>query len=270
MTDEKQWKLVGSLLQDSHPRSHTHCSGAALSLAQHGQCDELISLLRQTPDISPSELTLIIKCLISGDDKAASQASKAAFVRSVSSNADSELKKVEKSKKQVEDGTKSIVSACLAAAAVNGFSAKQVSCHPLLALHPDAGLLLTAAKRLHSQQLVFLLRYLLQWLQNVTELDVIAGGMPQGRAGVLVPSLNSLLIWLSAVVDAGNMRLSSSDTGISVLRSLLREVKLQVSCVKGLESLSGLLEQLQRSSTRRHASGVMVAASGYTVECLNI
>ncbi len=217
--------------------------------------------------MSPSELTSMIKCLILGKDGAAS----AAFAKSIATHADSELKKLEKSKSRAHESRRTIFPACLAAATINGFSTKQVACHPLLGLHPDGGLLLSAAKRLHSQQLVFLLRYLLQWLENVTTLDVMEGGVPHGIGGVRVPSLDTLLVWLAAIVDAGNLRLSSSDTALLALQSLLQEVKLQVACVKGLESLSGLLEQLGRSSTSLRRSGeIMAAPGGYTVECLDL
>ena len=272
-TDMKQWKLVSTLLAVSHPRSHAHCAGATLALAEHGQYADLFCLLRHAPDVSASELTATIKCLVSGTDKTANEKAKAAFSKSVAAHADSTLSKLEtlatkttqaKAKKSASNASghasnvaASIPAACLAAAAINGFSPKQVACHPLLALHPDGGLLLSAAKRLHSQQLVFLLRYLLQWLSNVTEMDVV----------------DTLLVWLSSVVDAGNMRLSSSDKGMSVLESLVEEVRLQVSCVKGLEHLSGLLEQLGRGArgpAGRKNSAAVVAAGGYTVECINL
>ena len=287
-TDMKQWKLVSTLLAVSHPRSHAHCAGATLALAEHGQYADLFSLLRHAPDVSASELTATIKCLVSGTDKTANEKAKAAFSKSVAAHADSTLSKLEtsatkttqaKAKKSASNASghasnvaASIPAACLAAAAINGFSPKQVACHPLLALHPDGGLLLSAAKRLHSQQLVFLLRYLLQWLSNVTEMDVVDGGVPDGM-DVVVPSLDTLLVWLSSVVDAGNMRLSSSDKGMSVLESLVEEVRLQVSCVKGLEHLSGLLEQLGRGARGpavRKNSAAVVAAGGYTVECINL
>jgi len=288
-TDMKQWKLVSPLLEVSHPRSHAHCAGATLALAEHGQYADLFSLLRYAPDVSASELTATIKCLVSGTDKTANEKANAAFSKSVAAHADSTLSKLEtsaakttqakaKAKKSASNASghasnvaASIPAACLAAATINGFSPKQVACHPLLALHPDGGLLLSAAKRLHSQQLVFLLRYLLQWLSNVTEMDVVDGGAPDGMY-VVVPSLDTLLVWLSSVVDAGNMRLSSSDRGMSVLESLVEEVRLQVSCVKGLEHLSGLLEQLGRGARGpgRKNSLAVSAAGGYTVECINL
>ncbi len=265
--DTKQWKLASTLLEHSHPRSHAHCAGASLALAQQGRPAELFALLLEAPDISPSELTSTIKCLISGKDGAASTA----FAKSIATHADSELKKLEKSKGRGPESRQAMFAACLAAAAINGFSTKQVACHPLLGLHPDGGLILSAAKRLHSQQLVFLLRYLLQWLKNLTAMDVMEGGVPHGTGGVRVPSLDTLVVWLAAIVDAGHLRLSSSDTAVSALQGLLQEVILQVSCVKGLENLSGLLEQLRRSPTgRRRSSGITAVPGGYTVECLDL
>lgn len=266
-SDTKQWNLVGTLLEHSHPRSHAHCAGAALALARQGRPAELFALLLEAPDISPSELMSTIKCLISGADGTASTA----FAKSVAAHADSELRKLEKSKRRAPESRQTIFPACLAAAATNGFSTKQVACHPLLALHPDGGLLLSAAKGLHARQLVFLLRYLLQWLKNVTAMDVMEGGVPHGTGGVCVPSLDTLLIWVSAIVDAANLRLSSSDTALSALQGLFHEVKLQVSCVKGLENLSGLLEQLGRTpSGRRRSSEIMAVPGGYTVECVDL
>ncbi len=238
-----------------------------MALAQQGRPAELFALLRAAPDISPSELTSTIKCLISGKDGAASTA----FAKSIATHADSELKQLEKSKRRPPESRQAVFSACLAAAAINGFSTRQVACHPLLGLHPDGGLILSAAKRLHSQQLVFLMRYLLQWLENLTTLDVMEGGVPQGTEGIRVPSLDTLLVWLAAIVDAGNLRLSSSDAALLALQGLVQEIKLQVSCVKGLENLSGLVEQLGRSpSGHRRSSGFMAAPGGYSVECLDL
>lgn len=256
------------LLEVSHPRSHAHCAGAALALAEHAQYAELFSLLRHAPDITPSELTATIKCLLEISKK--NEKAMMAFSDTVATAADKELSKFEKAKKSRNTNT-SMSSACLAAAAINGFSPRQVACHVLLALHPDTSLLLSATKRLHSQQLIFFLRYLLQWLNNVTEMDVVKGGVPDGMHHLLVPSLDTLLIWLSCVVDAGNMRLSSSDTGMSVLECLLEEVRLQMSCIKGLEHLSGLLEQLGHCNhSGRRRGPAEIATGGYIVECINL
>lgn len=264
--EAKQWDAITNWLRYSHPRSHTYCSGAVLSLAELGRFSELHCLLKYAPDVRPAELCATLKCLISESGKTFEKQMEG-FMHSIASSTETELQKMEKGNKSTSpvDRTK-LSNACLWVAASHGFTKRQATLHPVLALHPDSSLVFTSTKRLHSYQIAFLVRYLLQWLSNITEFDVVAGGVPNGAENLFaVPSLGTIITWLTAVLDAGNMRLSTNESGMSVLENLMREVKLQVSCIKGLENLVGILEQTAFAPSKTPA-----LQRPYTVESLSI
>lgn len=266
----EQWDSIGNLLRYSHPKSLSHCPGAAASLASSGQYVQLLRLLGEASDISPLELYHIIKTLVatSGPDHELQGKS---FMSSLASNADKMIKKAEKVKsshKQIELSSDVIIEAKLSAATINGFSQKQVVCHPLLALYPNPILITTAMKKLHSQYLIFLIQYLLQWLSNIIDLDVIQGGSLSTCEIAIVPSLDTVIKWLTAAVDAGNLRLSTTDKGVEVLESLSKELQLHVKCLQTLGELTGILQHLQKPRHKmRHRNNNTHGL--YSAECLS-
>eukprot|EP00889_Picochlorum_renovo_P003131 jgi/Picre1/30161/NNA_005530.t1 len=174
----KQWDSIGSLLHYSHPRSLSHCPGAALVLAENARYSDLFALLSQASDIRSSELCSVVKSLIGGAGPLIEK-SRESYMASLSSLAEEQLKALEKSSKKTPvdslDNNKLIEASCCAAA-VHGFSKRQVSCHPILTLYPNPILISMALKRMHSEYLIFLIRYLMQWVSNIIDLDVSQGG----------------------------------------------------------------------------------------------
>lgn len=263
----KQWDSIGSLLHYSHPRSLSHCPGAALVLAENARYSDLFALLSQASDIRSSELCSVVKSLIGGAGPLIEK-SRESYMASLSSLAEEQLKALEKSSKKTPvdslDNNKLIEASCCAAA-VHGFSKRQISCHPILTLYPNPILISMALKRMHSEYLIFLIRYLMQWVSNIIDLDVSQGGVIPNLSPV--PSLETVLIWLSATMDAGNMRLTNSEKGLEVLQKLMEEVSSQVSCLRMFENLAGVLSHVQHASPSKQRQNNM---PGYKIQCLSL
>ena len=262
----KQWDSIGSLLHYSHPRSLSHCPGAALALAENARYTDLFALLSQASDIRSTELCSVVKSLIGGSGSSV-ETCRDAYMGSLSSFAEERLNVLEKSSKknQVDDQENKILEASCCAAAVHGFSRRQVSCHPILTLYPNPILISMALKRMHSEYLIFLIRYLMQWVSNIIDLDVPQGGVIPNLSPV--PSLDTVLIWLSAAMDAGNMRLTNSERGLEVLQKLMEEVSTQVSCLRVFENLAGVLSHVQHALPSKQRQNSM---SGYKIQCLSL
>lgn len=262
----KQWDSIGSLLHYSHPRSLSHCPGAALVLAENARYSDLFALLSQASDIRSSELCSVVKSLISGAGSSVEK-SRESYLGSLSSLAEEQLKALEKGSKKapVEYEDKKLIEASCCAAAVHGFSKRQVSCHPMLTLYPNPILISMALKKMHSEYLIFLIRYLMQWVSNIIDLDVPKGGVIPNLSPV--PSLETVLIWLSAAMDAGNMRLTNSEKGLEVLQRLMEEVSSQVSCLRIFENLAGVLSHVQHASPSKQRQNSM---PGYKIQCLSL
>ncbi|KAI8103661.1 hypothetical protein M9435_004995 [Picochlorum sp. BPE23] len=263
----KQWDSIGSLLHYSHPRSLSHCPGAALVLAENARYSDLFALLSQASDIRSSELCSVVKSLIGGAGPLIEK-SRESYMASLSSLAEEQLKALEKSSKKAPidslDNNKLIEASCCAAA-VHGFSKRQISCHPILTLYPNPILISMALKRMHSEYLIFLIRYLMQWVSNIIDLDLSQGGVIPNLSPV--PSLETVLIWLSAAMDAGNMRLTNSEKGLEVLQKLMDEVSSQVSCLRMFENLAGVLSHVQHASPSKQRQNNM---PGYKIQCLSL
>ena len=105
----------------------------------------------------------------------------------------------------------------------------------------------------------------MQWVSNIIDLDVPQGGVIPNLSPV--PSLETVLIWLSAAMDAGNMRLTNSESGLEVLQKLMEEVSTQVSCLRVFENLAGVLSHVQHALPSKQRQNSM---SGYKIQCLSL
>ena len=263
--DAKQWNSVGSLLYYSHPRSLAHCPGVALELAEKHRYGDLFMLLKHGSDISAHELASVLRTLIICSGPGA-DIELERYHSQLSTYADQAIANLEKlTKKDNSDTDSAMQNASLAAATINGFSRNQVACHALMGLYPNPILLCTAMRSLHSHYLIYLIRYLLQWFKNLNELDVARGGT-LSDVGINVPPLNCVLAWLTAAVDAGNLRLASNESGVAILQGLLHDIQEQISSLKNLKTLGGILEQIHKlpAPVKRHGP------QGYTVQCLSL
>ena len=226
-----------------------HCPGAASSLSENARYIELFALLRHASDISSRELYAVIKSLISASGPDYEATSKV-LMSSLSSNADEQIRKAEgfkASNGEIQINSELVNAARMSAAPIHGFSRKQLVCHPLLALYPNPVLLCTAMKRLHSQSLLYLIHYLHRWFKNILDLNVTQGGESPTCDVAFVPSLNTVIKWLAAALDAGNLRLSTIGTGMEVLKNLHDDLQVYIKSFEALGELSGMLEHIEKS-----------------------
>ena len=257
----------------SHPQTLSHCPGAAAALAKNARYVELFALLRNVSDISPQELSSVIKALIGASGPEYDVTSEG-LMSSLSSNAEEQIRKAETFKEtngDIKVDSDEITAARLAAAPIHGFSQKQLVCHPLLGLIPNPALLCAAMKRLHSQSLIYLIHYLSRWFNNIVELDVIQGGESPMCDLAHVPCLDTVITWLAAAVDAGNLRLSTTEQGIEVLKKLREDLHVHIKAIQSLGALSGILEHLEKAHQNTTTQTLQNTPQGvFTSECFSL
>ena len=173
------------------------------------------------------------------------------------------------------------------AAAVEGFTSRQVCCHALLASDLDAVELAAALKGLNPTQLSRLLMYLSRWVEKYTKGGLQhcgtargAWGLPPGVQATLgfnPPTLPSELVtpswvrvieWCRVLIDAHLTRLVSLPGAEPVLQQMAQQVGSTAAATARLLPLKGVAEHLAAGAPLPTAA--MAASSRYTVELLDL
>lgn len=257
----KKWDEILGILQTSHPRSLDHCPGVALVLAQNAQYQLSQILLSGAVDIDIQELRMVIEFLVqtSNNDLRVSQQN---FRKSLREIAETFVKHAEKvPSKQTR------YEACIAAAAVDGFSSRQITCHALACLSADSVTIIAALRRTHSQSLTYLFKYFIQWAKNLTTFDVFSGGTIE-KKGVRItcPTYSATIRWLSMILDAANLRAAHIPGVSEIFAGAQYEIASQIQSVKGLAGVQGLLSHIRSGAPLQDAN----KANGLSIECLSL
>lgn len=257
----KKWDEILGILRTSHPRSLDHCPGVAFVLSENAQYQILQIFLSGAVDIDIQELKLVIESLVqpSNNNLRVSQQN---FRKSLREIADAYIKHAEK-----VPGKQARYEACIAAAAVDGFSSRQISCHALACLSADSVTIIAALRRTHSQSLTYLFKYFLQWTKNLTTFDVFSGGTIE-KKGVCItcPTYSATIRWLSMIVDAANLRAAHIPGVDEMFSGAQLEIASQIQSIKGLAGVKGLLSDIRSGAPLRDAT----KANGLSIECLSL
>ena len=257
----KKWDEILGILQTSHPRSLDHCPGVALVLAQNAQYPILQTLLSGAVDIDIQELRVMIESLVqtSNNDLRVSQQN---FRKSLREIADAYVKHAERvPSKQAR------YEACIAAAAVDGFSSRQITCHALACLSADSVTIIAALRRTHSHSLTYLFKYFIQWAKNLTTFDVFSGGTVEKKGvSITCPTYSATIRWLSMILDAANLRAAHIPGGSEIFSGAQYEIASQMQSIKGLAGVQGLLSHIRSGAPLQDAN----KANGLSMECLSL
>lgn len=257
----KKWDEIMSILQTSHPRTLDHCPGVALMLCENAQYHALQLLLSHAVDIDIQELQGVITMLVQGSDTDL-RVSRQSFRKSLLETADAFVKHAEKVKKD-----EARYQACIAAAAVDGFSSRQITCHALACLSADSVTIIAALRRTHSQSLTYLFKYFIQWAKNLTTFDVLSGGTVEKKGvSITCPTYEATIRWLSMILDAANLRAAHVPAVIETLNGARYEIASQIQSIKGLTGVKGLLSHIRSGAPLHDAN----KANGLSIECLSL
>lgn len=155
-----------------------------------------------------------------------------------------------------------------AAAAVDGFGARELPLHALLFVAVDGSEAQAALRRLPPPHVRRLLRYLGKWV------DAYTGRLGDGAAGVALPdelafpTLGQVLEWARALLDAQLARLAMQGDCTELLARMRGALRGYAEASAPLLSLRGAAEHLQRGAALPAAH--VAAASAYTVELLDL
>jgi hypothetical protein len=182
-----------------------------------------------------------------------------------------------------------VAADCLAlakhtAAAVEGFSPRQVCCHCLLASDFDAVELQAALKALGPQQLLRLMKYLSRWVELYLSSGMYAEAKQAASSRVLLqpreaavcrsnfdlvtPSWSRVLEWCQVVLDAQLTALALMPVAGSQLADLAAQLQQTAAGTGQLLPLKGLLEHLSAGAPLPQAA--VAASARYTVELLDL
>jgi hypothetical protein len=174
-----------------------------------------------------------------------------------------------------------------AAAAVEGFSPRQLCCHALLASDIDPVELAAALKTLNPTQLMRLLVYLSRWVEKYTKGGLQHWGTGRGAWGVppeaaselgfnpptlpselVTPSWGRVIEWCRVLIDAHLTRLVSLPGAQPLLQQMAHQVGSTAAATARLLPLKGVAEHLAAGAPLPTAA--MAASSRYTVELLDL
>ncbi|GFR41391.1 hypothetical protein Agub_g2030, partial [Astrephomene gubernaculifera] len=167
------------------------------------------------------------------------------------------------------EGSHALAVAQCAAAAVDGFSYREVLLHPLLAVPVDAPAVQVALRRLGAGAVEALLGYLAKWVRKYA-----GGAISETAASValpqelLFPYYYQILEWTRMTIDAHLTRLLMTRTPLPALESLERSLRGAVAGSRRLLELRGALEHMQAAAPLPGAH--MAVATQYTAEVLDL
>jgi hypothetical protein len=170
------------------------------------------------------------------------------------------------------------------AAALEGFSPRQVCCHCLLAADFDNVELQAALKALGPQQLLRLMKYLSRWVELYLSSGVYAEAKQASSSRVLLqpreaavcksnfdlvtPSWCRVLEWCQVVLDAQLTALALMPVAGNQLADLAAQLQQTAAGTGQLLPLKGLLEHLSAGAPLPQAA--VAANARYTVELLDL
>ena len=236
----KMWKEVRKVLKAQQPSSLMHCTGMTSILVEEQEFDILECVLSHVTDTTSEDISALIKILLSRPTDATSKRFSAAV-----KDAEMALRAAEKKGGKVAALN---AIAALKASRVSGFTSSQFCLHPLLLIPQDEGVLLRGLQQVNGSHAVALLKYLKQWLLNhVHILQPFAQGDDQGggKGEVDTPSMETILLWLSVVMDACMTQMIFKEDAALLFSDIRSLIHPQIKNMQALTRLKGAIEHMQ-------------------------
>ncbi|MEW5303303.1 MAG: hypothetical protein WDW36_006008 [Sanguina aurantia] len=279
--EAEAWPQLTSLMQVLRPEEGgaktlrlrlPTCPGLLPALAAAGRYELLQLAAAQLVEVSSSDLVSALATLLSPAGATIVQLRKANYQR-LRGQASKVLDKAA-APGPSEHQELDIVNARAAAAAIDGFTASEVTLHALVALHVD-GIEAQAAARacLSNAQVDAFLSYLSKWVDKYT--DAMCDAAPAFGTqphllpeALLFPRFTQVLDWVKAIVDGHLARLLMTRSPLPHINKLQSTLSLQVKCTEQLSLLRGVMDHMMARAPLPRAH--VAAAQQYTVEVLDL
>ncbi|EFJ44823.1 hypothetical protein VOLCADRAFT_106214 [Volvox carteri f. nagariensis] len=267
----RQWSQLGSFLNHVPRGGLSGCSDVLVLAAAAQQFGLLSRLSTCLDDVEPGALVDALQVLLAPTTRS-NLAARQQHYNALRAAAEARVAEAETAVRRAtaDAGNGSAVAlAQCAAAAVDGFSYREVLLHPLLAIPVDAPAVQVALRRLSAPSTDALLGCLSKWLVKYT------GGalgdlthyvvLPQE---LLFPYYHQVLEWTRMTIDAHLTRLLMAKTPLPALESLEAALNKAVEGTRRLAMLRGALEHLSAAAPLPAAH--IAVATQYTAEVLDL
>jgi hypothetical protein len=301
LAEAGSWPLLAELLAAQPLRSLGHAPRLLPLAAAAGQLELMSAVCRAAEDVPAEALAGALRALLGNSASAraaggaAAAAARDAHRARLRASAAAVVEAAEAAAAAgAPDAGPWLACARAAAAAVDGFSAREAALHALVALDTDAAEVQAAAAQLPPHHTLRLLRYLAKWVAKHGESPLeaaaaaaaaataaaAAGGSGPGpatrhqrRAPAVPPELRApawgqVLDWLRALLDAHLAALAMMPAAAATLQELSDAVGGHAAAAARLVPLRGAAEHLIAGSALPAAA--TAAASSYTVELLDL
>ncbi|KAH9290398.1 hypothetical protein KI387_034515, partial [Taxus chinensis] len=208
----------------------------AEKLTEAKRGDMLCLLLEHTPDIRPSDLVLILTYFLSPpkDDN-----SMALFRRERKQQVLKAIEKLENRNFAIQQNV------MLIAAAVDRFSPSEFCLHCVVSASIDENVLGWVVGRLDGSEVLKLVKYLSEWVRVYSACHLTGlFDFPAVGVSKCVPSLASVMQWVSVILDEGYSTIVLRTEFHDELKSLEVAVKDMVETASGACALASIVELL--------------------------
>lgn len=275
LAEAGSWDALARLVRALPPHGLSHCPSLLEAVADAKQYSLLAPLCIRLDELPAGRLVAALQVLLAPTSNASVKERKQYFER-LQSHAEAAVRAAETAARHHGGGAppapEALALAKCAAAAVDGFSYRDVLLHPLLAMHCDAVAVQASLRELSNRQVDALLAYLGRWLDKYTNQlgDAAAGAVLPEE--LVFPTFGQVLDWMRMVIDAHLARLLMQPTGAhaAALRALHHAVQAHVEGSQRLLALRGIAEHVRSAAPLPEVRALAGAASNYHVRVLDL
>ncbi|GLC35957.1 hypothetical protein PLESTB_000523300 [Pleodorina starrii] len=284
----KQWSQLGTLLQHVPQAGLCGCSEVMVAVAAAQQYQLLSRLATCLDEVEPAALVTALQQLLA-PSTSSNLAARQQYYRALRESAAKRVAEAEQAVAAAAAAARggadrpaarsdgggaaaaggALALAQCAAAAVDGFSYREVLLHPVLAIPADAPAVQVALRRLSAPAADALLAYLAKWVIKYTggAIGDMAAyvALPQE---LLFPYYHQVLEWTRMTMDSHLARLLMARAPLPALESLQAALTSAVEGSKRLIMLRGALEHVNTAAPLPAAH--IAVATQYTAEVLDL
>lgn len=263
---KRYFRALEGFLRSQAPSSLPWAEGAQQTILEARRYPLLQLLLATSSLVPPSALALLLEhALRAGEDAAPALSElrdsvKRAAVKAVER---AEEMPIEEARRQGQLA----VAAC-SAAAVDGFSPREVMLHGLLAQKHDATSIAAAVQPLAVRDVLRLLRYAAKWLHKYNGPLSLYPTLPALPLEVPVPPVQHVLSWVAVVLDVHLPKLAMHAECDKVVSALRSEVGMHKATCRSLAAIKGVAEHIQMRAPLPPPTGT--TAADYQIEILDL
>jgi hypothetical protein len=267
LAEAQEWAVLQQLHQQQPLQSLMACPRLLQSLAAAQQYQLLRQVVLAAQDIPVESLVLAMQLVLLQTGEVGPQAVEGDRIRQAAAGV------VATAEGAVASGDVAAASAAIgvahrAAAAVDGFTTRELLLHVLLVQAVDGVEATAALRELSTPAVLQLLKYLTKWVVKYSRQPLSGNQWQVMDPLLLAPSWSQTLDWLTVLLDATFTRLSMLPAAVQLLTQLQHLLQQEVGATSKLVSLKGAGDHLAMGAPLPAAAEA--ASSEYTLELLDL